>query len=98
MKFSWDPGKAAANLRKHDVSFDEASTVFADSLSASIPDPDHSLGEHRFVTMGVSSSGRLLVVCHTEESGAVRIISARRAIRHEKARYEGQEAQGHHAP
>ena len=89
MKFMWDPRKATANLKKHGVSFDEASTIFADSLSATIPDPDHSLGEHRFITMGVSSSNRLLVVCHTEEAGTVRIISARRATRHEKNFYEG---------
>jgi uncharacterized protein len=88
MKFTWDSRKAAANLKKHDVPFSEASTVFADSLSATIPDPDHSVGEHRFITMGVSSSGRLLVVCHTEATGSIRIISARRATRHEKARYE----------
>jgi uncharacterized DUF497 family protein len=88
MKFTWDSRKAAANLKKHDVPFSEASTVFADPLSATIPDPDHSVGEHRFITMGVSSSHRLLVVCHTEETGSIRIISARRATRHEKARYE----------
>jgi uncharacterized DUF497 family protein len=88
VKFTWDPRKAAANLKKHDASFAEASTVFADPLSATIPDPDHSTGEHRFVTLGVSSSGRLLVVCHTEGVGFIRIISARRATRHEKDRYE----------
>ena len=88
MKFTWDRRKAASNLKKHNVSFNEASTVFADSLSATISDPDHSLGEHRFVTLGVSSAGRLLVVCHTEEAGLLRIISARRATRHEKDRYE----------
>jgi uncharacterized protein len=89
MKFSWDPRKDAANQRKHKVSFQEASTVFEDSLSATVPDPDHSVGEHRFVTMGVSSSGRLLVVCHTEENDTIRIISARSANRHEKNQYEG---------
>jgi len=88
MKFSWDRRKAATNLKKHDVSFNEASTVFGDSLSATIPDPDHSVGEHRFITLGVSSAGRLLVVCHTEGAGSIRIISARRATRHEKDRYE----------
>jgi uncharacterized DUF497 family protein len=88
MKFTWDARKAAANLKKHGVPFNEASTVFADPLSATIPDPDHSVGEHRFVTMGVSSSGRLLVVCHTEDTDSIRIISARRATRHEKDRYE----------
>jgi uncharacterized protein len=89
MKFTWNPRKAAANLKKHAVSFNEASTVFADSLSTTIADPDHSAGEHRFATMGVSLSGRLLVVCHTEETGSIRIISARCATRHEKDHYEG---------
>jgi hypothetical protein len=89
MKFAWDPRKASANRKKHGVSFDDASTVFADLLSATIPDPDHSVGEHRFTTMGVSSSGQLLIVCHTEELNFIRIISARRATRHEKAGYEG---------
>jgi uncharacterized DUF497 family protein len=89
MKFTWDPRKATTNRRKHGVSFDEASTVFADSLSATIADPDHSVGERRFITMGVSSSGRLLVVCHTEEPGLIHIISARCATRHEKIGYEG---------
>lgn len=88
MKFIWDRRKATSNLKKHGVSFDEASTAFADTLSATIPDPDHSVGEHRFITIGVSSSGLLLVVCHTEEVDSIRIISARRATRHEKDRYE----------
>jgi uncharacterized DUF497 family protein len=88
MKFSWDRRKAAANQKKHGVSFNEAATVFADSLAATIPDPDHSASEYRFITLGVSSPGRLLVVCHTEEADSVRIISARRATRHEKDRYE----------
>jgi uncharacterized DUF497 family protein len=88
MKFAWDPRKAAANLKKHGVSFDEASTIFGDPLSATVPDPDHSVGERRFITMGVSLPGRLLVACHTEEAGIFRIISARRATRHEKDRYE----------
>jgi uncharacterized DUF497 family protein len=89
MKFAWDPRKAASNLKKHRVSFDEASTVFTDPLSATIADPDHSVGERRFITMGVSFTSHLLVVCHTEEAGFVRIISARRATRHEKDRYKG---------
>ena len=67
MKFIWDRRKERANLEKHGVSFAEASTVFGDPLAASIPDPDHSEGEVRFVTMGYSSSNRLIVVSHTEE-------------------------------
>jgi hypothetical protein len=92
MKFAWDARKARENLREHGVSFDEATTVFGDSLSATIPDPEHSLGEHRLVTMGVSSSSRLLVVCHTERGNTIRIISARTATRHETNKYENQQA------
>ena len=88
MRFEWDPAKAAANLRKHGVSFDEASTVFHDSLAATGADPDHSRGEHRYVTFGVSSSGRLLVVAHTDRGDAIRIISARAATRTERRIYE----------
>ncbi|MDB5987746.1 MAG: hypothetical protein JWR16_2799 [Nevskia sp.] len=88
MKFSWDARKARSNLRKHKVSFDEATTVFGDSLSGTIPDPDHSEGEHRFVTIGVSSSGRLLVICHSEEGDTVRLINAREATAHERNRYQ----------
>ena len=66
MKFSRDPKKAAANLKKHGVSFEEASTVFCDVLSVTDSDRDHSVGEHRFVTFGNSNQNRLLVVAHTE--------------------------------
>ena len=88
MKFTWDRRKNRANLEKHGVSFDEATTVFADPLAASIPDPDHSEGEERFVTMGSSARNRLVVVCHTEEGDTVRIISAREANSHERKKYE----------
>ena len=88
MKFTWDRRKERANLEKHGVSFAEASTVFGDPLAASIPDPDHSEGEVRFVTMGYSSSNRLIVVSHTEEGDTVRIISAREATSHERKTYE----------
>jgi len=88
MKFEWDARKDRANLEKHGVSFAEASTVFGDSLAASIPDPDHSEGEARFVTMGYSSSNRLIVVSHTEEGDTVRIINAREATSHERKTYE----------
>jgi uncharacterized DUF497 family protein len=88
MKFTWDRRKNRANLEKHGVSFDEATTVFADPLAASIPDPDHSEGEERFVTMGLSSKNRLVVVCHIEEGDTVRIISAREANSHERKKYE----------
>jgi uncharacterized DUF497 family protein len=88
VRFEWNAGKAAANLRKHGVSFDEASTVFFDSLSATGDDPDHSLAERRFVTFGMSSSGRLLVVAHVQDDDVIRIITARHATRAEKKIYE----------
>ena len=88
MKFEWDDRKDRGNIRKHGVSFQEATTVFADPLAGTIPDPDHSRGEARFVTIGSSSSNRLLVVCHTEEGENFRIISARRATSHEREKYE----------
>jgi uncharacterized DUF497 family protein len=88
MRFYWDAKKAAANLRKHGVSFEEASTVFRDPFSATGSDPDHSVEEHRFVTFGNSSRGRLLVVAHTEQDDNIRIISARLVTRQEREIYE----------
>jgi uncharacterized DUF497 family protein len=88
MQFEWDRSKAQWNLRKHRVSFDEAVTVFYDPLSATVDDPDHSIGEQRLITIGYSSRGRLLVVSHTERGSAVRIISARRATARERRRHE----------
>lgn len=88
MRFEWDPKKAAANLRKHGVSFDEAATVFLDDLSLTGEDPDHSLDEERQVTFGISSDGRLLVVAHTERGGRIRVISARTATPSERKLYE----------
>lgn len=88
MKFQWDPRKAADNLRKHRVSFQEASTVFGDPLAITFSDPDHSIGERRFVTFGVSCEERLLVVIHADRRETVRIISARRALRSERVIYE----------
>ena len=88
MKFTWNRRKDVANLEKHGLSFAEASTVFGDPLTASIPDPDHSEGEVRFVTMGYSARNRLIVVCHTEEGDTVRIISAREATPYERKKYE----------
>lgn len=79
MRFEWDSEKAAENLQKHGVSFDEPTTVFFDPLSMTIPDPDHSIGEHRFITMGSSSTGTILAVAHTESGDVIRIISARSA-------------------
>jgi len=88
IKFEWDKLKARQNLQKHQVDFTEASTVFADTLSISIPDPDHSEDEERWVTIGLSNRQRLLVVVHTEEEETIRIISARTADRLERRKYE----------
>jgi len=89
LKFEWDPKKAAANLRKHGVSFDDAQTVFADENAKLIDDPDHSHEEDRFVLLGLSSSLRLLVVCHCyrSEGNVIRIISARKAEGYERNSY-----------
>lgn len=86
--FEWDPEKARMNAAKHGVDFPEAATVFADVLSVTISDPDRSVGEQRFITLGMSHRQRLLVVVHTETGDRLRIISARRATRHEKRSYE----------
>jgi uncharacterized DUF497 family protein len=88
IKFDWDRRKERENLRKHRIDFNEASTVFADSLSITILDPDHSEDEERWVTMGLSNRHRLLVVVHTEEGETIRLISARRADRLERRKYE----------
>jgi uncharacterized DUF497 family protein len=85
--FEWDRAKAAANLRKHRVSFPEASTALQDPLSMTFPDAA-SEGEQRFVTIGISALGHLLVVAHTERGETIRLISARRATRRERGFYE----------
>ena len=87
-RFEWDPAKAEANLRKHGVSFEEARTIFLDPLARTMPDPRHSLGERRFVCIGMANNGRLLVVPHAERKGRLRIISAREAVRQERRIYE----------
>jgi uncharacterized DUF497 family protein len=88
MEFEWNPVKATLNLKKHGVSFQEAATVFNDPLSTTFPDPDHSIGENRYVIVGVSQLGQLLVVAHTDRGEKVRIISARKATRQERKFYE----------
>ena len=88
MKFDGDLKKAEANLRKHGVSFDEAATVFLDPMAVSGPDPEHSIGEDRYITFGFSRLGRLLAVCHAYRAGAIRIINARRVTRDERKLYE----------
>ena len=88
MDIEWDTAKAANNLRKHQISLEEAASVFYDPLAVTGADPDHSEGEERLVTFGMSPAGQLLVVSHTERGEAIRIISARVATRSERRIYE----------
>lgn len=88
MDFVWDARKAAANRKKHGVSFEEACTALRDPLAATGADPEHSEGEARWVTFGVSDAGRLLVIAHTEAGDVIRIVSARLAKRPERRIYE----------
>lgn len=88
MQFEWDPVKADRNLRKHGVSFHEAATVLGDDLSMTYHDPDHSVTEHRFITVGTSRFGRILLVAHTDRGERIRIISARKVTPQERRRYE----------
>ena len=88
--FDWDEEKAPSNWMKHGVSFEEATTVFYDPLSLTIDDPDHSIGEDRFVTIGIGDFGRLLVVVYMDRDGIIRIISARAATPRERRSYEQQ--------
>lgn len=88
MRFRYDPAKAAANARKHGVSFADAEGVFEDPLALTFEDPD-SQGERRFLTVGLGSAGELLVVVYTERGDEYRLISARRATRKERNQYEG---------
>jgi uncharacterized protein len=88
MNFQWDANKARTNLGKHGVSFEEATTVFGDPLSLTIPDPDHSQVEDRTIVLGQSHQQKLLVVVHTERGDSIRIISARRASKRERRCYE----------
>ena len=88
VQFEWDPAKATENATKHGVDFAEAMTVFGDLLEVVITDPDHSVGERRFLSMGMSSAARLLVVAYTERKGRIRVISAREATAGERKTYE----------
>jgi uncharacterized protein len=85
---TWDLRKAEANLRKHGVDFNEAATIFRDTLSRTFPSEDHSENESRFLTIGLSVNRRILVVAHTEEDNIIRIISARQTTPQEKRFYE----------
>jgi uncharacterized protein len=91
VQFEWDPTKAAENLNKHGVSFDEALSVFGDPLATTIDDPDHSIDEFRFLTMGYSKNQRLIVVAHTERERKIRMISAREPTPQERKQYESEQ-------
>lgn len=88
MTFEWDEAKAAANLVKHGVSFDEAKTVFDDPLFVDFYDPEHSVDEHRYITFGESKQGHLLIVAYTQRDDAIRLISAREVTSTEREAYE----------
>lgn len=88
LHFEWEPRKERSNTRKHGVDFAEASTVFGDPLECTIPDPDHSEGEHRFLSLGNSDRERLLVVSFTERGERIRILSARTATAGERQQHE----------
>ncbi len=88
MIYEWDPVKAAANVKKHRVQFEEAASVFLDALALTFPDPDHSSEEDRELTIGRSARQRVLFVAHAARTGRIRIISARRATRREQKQYE----------
>jgi uncharacterized DUF497 family protein len=88
MEFEWDKDKAKKNLARHKVEFGEASTVFSDPLSLTFPDPDHSIEEDRYIIIGASDRGRILVVSHTDREDRIRIISARKATKRERKAYE----------
>jgi uncharacterized DUF497 family protein len=86
--FEWDSRKEARNRRKHGISFREAATVFGDPFSTEFPDLEHSQDEERYIIIGMSQRGQILVVAHAEEEDTIRIISARRATQHERRFYE----------
>ncbi len=88
MEFEWDDEKAAANLAKHGISFDEAKTVFDDPLYVDFYDPDHSFDEHRYIIIGESQPRRLLIISYTERDNVIRLISSREVTRSERETYE----------
>lgn len=92
LTFEWDEEKAKENLRKHNVSFEEAKTIFNDPFSITIPDSQHFTGEHRYIDIGLSLKGRILVVVYTERKANIRIISCRRAAKPEQRMYEEDKA------
>jgi uncharacterized protein len=88
VNFEWDPGKARQNRRKHRISFQEAATVFGDPLALTYSDPDHSQSEQRFITVGMSSAGRVLIIAHVDRNENIRIINARKTTQRERKYYE----------
>ena len=88
MEFEWDNNKAITNLQKHGVSFSEAATVFCDSLSITFADPDHSINESPFITIGLSAANQMIILSHTDRDERIRIISARKTTRKEQRLYE----------
>lgn len=88
MEIEWDPRKALTNKKKHGIQFEEAASVFGDPMAITFSDPDHSVGEYRFITFGMSLTQRMLVVSHTDRNGRIRIISARKMTLKEKRIYE----------
>ena len=87
LQFEWDPNKAAKNIEKHQVSFDEAATVFDNPMFITVIDEEHSVDKERYITVGLSKRGRLLMVAHTDREGRIRIISARKATKKEEQFY-----------
>ncbi len=87
-QFAWDPEKAKSNLKKHQVSFEEASTVFDDPQYITFLDEEHSADEERYITIGLSNKSRLLMVAHTEREDRIRIISTRKATKNEETYYQ----------
>lgn len=88
MTFEWDVRKAARNCRTHGITFHEAATVFGDPLALTFDDPDHSISEQRFITVGISTAGELLIVAHADRDENIRIISARKTTLRERRHYE----------
>lgn len=90
MKVEWDPVKATTNLRKHGVSFERAAEALRDPMAVTLPDPDHSVGEMRLISVGNTPAGQLLTIAHTDRATAVRLISARKSTPDERSIYEEQ--------
>nr|VFJ66670.1 MAG: hypothetical protein BECKFW1821C_GA0114237_101048 [Candidatus Kentron sp. FW] len=87
-EFEWDKGKAAKNIEKHGIAFDEAKSIFKDPGFITVVDEEHSIGEERYISIGLSENGKLLLLAHTEREGRIRIISVRKATRKEERFYE----------